>query len=1492
MKQSTKSGGKGFEELLRAFLEKPSLYYATEAFLKEGFGIITSSNNPDEPDNDYFRDKDFEFQYVRKALGKVSGIYPVGAVSRKSFKKGVQPSNERYDRILVYSLQGADLTRDDISSLTRAFNRINSVNDREYNRHNRPVMVIVRQGRTLSLSTCERTPESDREDRIGNAVVLYGIDCERPRQGHLQILAGMEMGLKKCASFDDLFLKLIKSLSIDLVSENFFIGYTKLFKDIIEAVSDDTKVIKEFGRFPDPKRALRNYVKKLMGRLVFIQFLQRKGWMGVPAYDDGWTGGDPEFIQNLFERTERKDAFVEEVLQPLFRDLNTKGRRDDLASDVIGSGIKLPYLNGGLFDEKDEYAGVRFSLSGDLMHKMLEFFRSYNFTIDENSKDSVEVGVDPEMLSRIFESLLEDNNATGSFYTPKEIVDYMCQEALATYLQEGEADESKKKLYKEFILSRNPEILSPEDRDYVEGKLRDVKICDPAIGSGAFPMGMLKVLFECRKALEEIRNGEASDPSAIKKDILQNSIYGVDIDRGAVDIARLRFWLALIIDEKTPHTLPNMDFKIMQGNSLIEQYEGVDLSRLELSEKRRRGKNGNASQLSLVTDAASALENIQKEIREYYNTNSYDGKTSLRDSINDNIKEYIRHLKDCTPEIGRKLEKLPIPNDQFFLWHIYFKEVFDKGGFDIVIGNPPYIELQDLKQMNKVYAKCGFDTYDSAGDIYCLFTEHGFNLLRRGGTLCYIMMNKWMKAGYGKPLRKYLLKRRIHGIIDFGDVQVFKNATTYPCIILLGNDKPSETFGAYRLRKSDLSSAGGGKAEQLRRFDPAPIRFDEFRTSDLGDDIWVLTSSRDLMLFRKLKPLFPTLEEYLDAPAKRGIQPGYTKAFLISDNIKNSIIEKNASAKEIIVPFLKGDNLRPYEAPIFDKNLILFRKGSTLQMMGKDSTTEEEAWMFIQSRYPSICEWLKPFEEKGRKRTEQGDFWWELRSCSFYHLFERPKIMYQKFQVKPNFIYDTNTSYCDDSMFFIPTEDLALLGLLNSKIGWWLISAYCTLIQSGYQLIWDYFKRLPVALAKDGNEEIAALVDKVLAAKAAGREAEASALRDQIDQCLYELYGLTNGEVKVVDPEAETFGADFEPFVRKPAFKMSSEEDIEKTYNELRNRFNKIAAALDNDESRIEATYDITSEKQPYKEELVDAFNRWNCAILTAFRGSDKLSREANLERNKKRNDELKYRMREQGLLFRPVDGFYIEIQQEGREVRKEKVNEFSFFVANTDREGNRMTDREDEKRFFRKIYRLAEHYEQDSFLFTFPGANRVAFLVATNGAARDDFRNGSKFAGPLYDGFEELDAWTGCSDDGRIAFLLKGMAEKIVPGTRGVVRIGEGDLFDIEHYHPGALVAIHDGTHDGLKEQCGSYSGDSPVLSETVIGETDDIEATILRELNAVPGRVQKIGFLCSVSREGSYLKGAEAAYRAVLGWAATQPNSRKVVIVDIFGEYCKIQG
>ena len=572
-----------------------------------------------------------------------------------------------------------------------------------------------------------------------------------------------------------------------------FVGYmvdpaNGMRQDFIDTDFDHTGMTSDKIHDREEK-PIRDYVKKLLGRIVFLHFLQKKGWLGVPAGRQ-WGEGDRDFMLKLFQNaTERqKENFLDDILEKLFSeglDCNRSDREDLYDTEVEGfRNCRVPYLNGGLF-ERDNLDKNPSRFPSSYFDGLLTMLSQYNFTIDENDPNDAEVGVDPEMLGRIFENLLEDNKDKGAFYTPKEIVQYMCRESLIAYLQTDLREEEKERI-RQFVTTHDADALG-ELKEDIDKKLIDVKICDPAIGSGAFPMGLLRELFYCRSAIEPDIVDKAAD---IKRHIIQNNIYGVDIERGAVEIARLRFWLSLIVDEKSPVTLPNLDFKIMQGNSLLESYHGIDLSQLtELSSsipvfEPQRNLFGEIEnpQMKISFIKNEEMVTFKQNLAQYFKTSDHDERLSLRKEIARFVNSQIgividgkiqqchrlienlsiidnpnrtqqRGLEQALEELPQyqealsQLQNLQEQNSEFFLWHTWFNDVFSrpsKEGFDIVIGNPPYGAKYD--NQTKRYYKNTYVTANSVRglqkgslDTYTLFIELGYNLLRLGGSFAYIV---------------------------------------------------------------------------------------------------------------------------------------------------------------------------------------------------------------------------------------------------------------------------------------------------------------------------------------------------------------------------------------------------------------------------------------------------------------------------------------------------------------------------------------------------------------------------------------------------------------------------------------------------------------------------------------------------------------------------------------------------------------------------------
>lgn len=606
------------------------------------------------------------------------------------------------------------------------------------------------------------------------------------------------------------FLEIKKAFSVEALSDDFFDEYRKQYAEFVkfltgkEYVKKGNKWVEQetgepdaqyFTSFKKDDKLVRDYIKKMMGRIVFLYFLQSKGWLA----------GNLHYMHDLFydASEEVKGDFLDKVLEPMFFGLlNTRPEDRSSAPLVNGVGVKyipnadeIPYLNGGLFQQEkiDEVESV---FPAGMFQSLFDFFDSYNFTIDENDPNDAEVGVDPEMLGKIFENLLEDNKDKGAFYTPKEIVRYMCQESLTAYLQTGIDDAEVKEHIANFVKTNDVEELggaSSELAMSIDQKLIDVKICDPAIGSGAFPMGLLRELYSCRKSIEIFEEDNAAD---IKRHIIQNNIYGVDIEKGAVDIARLRFWLALIIDEKEPMPLPNLDFKIMQGNSLLESYKGVDLD--VTSKKLKTGKDTKKTRgvLSLGFEETDVQKIIQDLVKSYFSITDHTLRAQRRQQIDKYVKDYIKVCAEGNHEVQDAVDELEIPNDQFFLWHTYFADVFEQGGFDIVIGNPPYgVSIKDD------YRKAVVTSWGNVPDyeIYYYFIVLAAPLLKEKGIMSYIIPNTFLFNTFAKHFREMLVEKwNVLEILDCTKFPIFESAVVRNAINLFQKDSEGSKKVGYR----------------------------------------------------------------------------------------------------------------------------------------------------------------------------------------------------------------------------------------------------------------------------------------------------------------------------------------------------------------------------------------------------------------------------------------------------------------------------------------------------------------------------------------------------------------------------------------------------------------------------------------------------------------------------------------------------------------------
>ena len=606
------------------------------------------------------------------------------------------------------------------------------------------------------------------------------------------------------------------AFSVERLNQEFFTGYKAQY-------------VKFMGQLSDTK-SNRDYVKKLLGRLVFLQFLQKKGWMGVPGSRKDWEGGDKNYLSHLIERYEGNNRLLSDVLEVLFFSTLNEEREGDIADAKLGDNIKIPYLNGGLY-EKDNIDRLNIDFPYSFFKDLMVFFDMYNFTIDENDPDDSEVGIDPEMLGHIFENLLEDNKNKGAFYTPKEIVQYMCRQSVIQYLKTHESDEQYEEPIEQLINNGivMPILQSKDVASIFTKLLKEVKVCDPAIGSGAFPMGILYVLYHAIHHLQPHAEPNKSFDSALtKREIIQNNIFGVDIEQGAVDIARLRFWLALVVDTEEPQPLPNLDYKITCGNSLLGRYPiEAPIENVFLEYNKRKCKNEEMT-----------LTKYKQMVSDYTNTSDHQNKEHFRNTIED-IKRVFRtelsnqelgkisKLKgkiatmeipllfgDLTKTEKSELKKLKyklsllekeqedINKNKLYIdaleWRFEFPQLLDEDGmfigFDIVIGNPPYNELRDCDQnMQKALKTTRY--YDAAKggrlNMYQFFYPLAINIVRNNGIISMITQNSILAEDSALGNRKLLFKQTdILEVDSFPErdnknIRVFESVKMSVCICTL-----------------------------------------------------------------------------------------------------------------------------------------------------------------------------------------------------------------------------------------------------------------------------------------------------------------------------------------------------------------------------------------------------------------------------------------------------------------------------------------------------------------------------------------------------------------------------------------------------------------------------------------------------------------------------------------------------------------------------------
>jgi type I restriction-modification system DNA methylase subunit len=940
--------------------------------------------------------------------------------------------------------------------------------------------------------------------------------------------------LTDVANSDATIKSLTEAFNVEKLNKEFFKGYKEQYERFWSYINDQPeyrKLLIDNSQSEQSKveKPIRDFAKKLLGRIVFLYFLQKKGWLGIHPDQDKWVGGDANFMRRFFETSPDKTLFYETRLVELFfRTLNRQRKGDIFAL----TGTKIPYLNGGLFENDIPHTN-RFNFPDLYFSSLFDFFDQYNFTIDENSPDDAEVGIDPEMLGHIFENLLEENKDKGTFYTPKAIVQYMCQESLIQYLTSNFTGDEHHESLDNFIRRGErgePKGFISKNARKIEDLLDHVKICDPAIGSGAFPMGMLQEIFKAKMALDW-----TLDPAETKRHIIQNSIYGVDLEKGAVDIARLRFWLALVVDEDTPSPLPNLDYKIMQGNSLLESFEDIDLSKIHQRQLQvfepDRDLFGNLTKPQMTIFQGKSSVDIQALISQYFNVEDSEKKSRLREQINKAVHDHIeynielretqltRRLAEAgKPEnLNRKArsqydkllgeqkqlvhsrQNLHVLQDRierpFFLWHLYFNDIFEaSGGFDIVIGNPPYVQLQKMeKEANKLQS-AGYQTFARTGDIYCLFYEKGNQLLKDGGILCYITSNKWMRAAYGEALRGYF-STNINPliIIDFAGFKVFESATVDTNIFI-------SQKSAFR---NDVRTCVLGKGFLLTNMSDY-FRQHSNRSCFPSNSSWVVLSSIEQNISAKIKDIGTPLKDW-DVSIYRGILTGFNEAFIIDSATRDELIMESPNSAEIIRPILRGRDIKKYNITFSQQWLLNTHNGHR-----ERGTSPVD----VEADYPVIFQHLKIYEQLLKKRTDRGIHWSNLRNCAYIQDFEKQKIVWLELTDKPNFALDNDGYFINNTIYFMTGEKLKyILAFLNSRLCEWYFDKIAATSGVGTRRwIKMYIDQICIPFpTKEVEMEISLLVDEI------STKSNPESQYQLINKKIYQLFALTGDEIDFIE---------------------------------------------------------------------------------------------------------------------------------------------------------------------------------------------------------------------------------------------------------------------------------------------------------------------------------------------------------------------------------------
>ncbi len=996
--------------------------------------------------------------------------------------------------------------------------------------------------------------------------------------------------LSKCkfSNIDDI----LESFSIDAVNKEFYTAIADKFTELTggsRKISSKKREETSLFAFPGIQEKLRReFVVRLIGRLVFCWFLKKK-------HSKDNISLVPEEVLSL-KAAKKTDGYYHNILEPLFFEILNKEIKDRHKKYRNNGWDTIPFLNGGLFTphEDDHYTPdphLGISPRGDLVvpdywiQELLEIFERYNFTIDENTPIDIELSVDPEMLGRIFENLLAEidpdtgetaRKASGSYYTPRPIVEYMVDESLKQYLlTKTNLSEDKVSL----LLSYSDEDANFTDtqKDSVIDALDSIKIIDPACGSGAFPIGILhKILLILQKVdpqsrkwlqkiLARIENVTARKEieNKLKKEdwnyihklgIIQNSIYGVDIQPIAVEISKLRCFLSLIVDQnvddakpnKGIEPLPNLDFRFVCGNSLIDTIFGLPVqlgiltNRPEVKKLISNIEQNKSVYFSLSTEEDKAelqvkLFRQKLEMAEYfiksksdeishtkaYTEKFYGGdeltkKEAKEKKINEVLRKNLKILRTRVNEVHAFLEKTAIKTYQdidkirdtyfsgFFVWRIDFAEVFlECNGFDIVIGNPPYGATLS-KEEKKLFKTLFDDVHMRTPDTFNYFISKSVRILNDRGILSFIVSNNLLFQYECLKTRQLLLSKNLLTVLNLGD-EIFESSIVPSCVFLVQNHVRNNVNFYFADLRSYESNSKIPKINELLK---------PFKLEDILDTPGFVFGVNQLAvkLIKKIEASSWKVDD-IASDVSYGISTGCDKGLRVHKNL----IDEYRLEKELLHKVLIGRELDRY-----------FCKDTNHYIIYTSRQTELD-------RYPNIKKHLLPFKSELMKRSETKEGilpWFALGRQRKKSLFLGGKIIIRQTADRIIATYDDEDFFVLNSIHVLklmkdsPVAYKYALALLNSTLSNFI---YQQLSQEEGRVFAEVkpknIRKLYIAqVDKNEQKPFVELADKILALTKSedyqtnkSKQAEVKKLEDQIDQMVYKLYGLTPEEIKIVE---------------------------------------------------------------------------------------------------------------------------------------------------------------------------------------------------------------------------------------------------------------------------------------------------------------------------------------------------------------------------------------